>query len=486
MGGGPSRSAHSRAPSHKARKPAGWRRNAASPMVGPRVDLPAARPCGCRCDWALEITHGERVAGLLPILRLASALGEYVGAPFMEPHLRGGSMVSPHGSSMPISTYIETALDGAYCAVDSRRKTQLRGVCVNGTAPHWCDGGTAICVTDWTAACSIPIHERAASGHQVGLFPSVKAALELLRSTPNVSVPHALRLSGSTWPLTHLASAFFPSHASSQPKPLTQSAYFVSRLPDSTDSSLNRHTPSFHLRDPFDQTRHRSTNTPPLNQMSFIQSTYKHNGKVKPPSPLNARLSSVMRTVASRVMNTYVGPSGCGVSGAAIRLAYRAGAKADPSETTRSCTQTFSILNRSARVTPAGGRCMHFLATDWFVSADGVAESSFDHALLTCWRRTMSSSAPSWWWPSTDPNKYSVMLFPATYGLPSMERALVNDPLGFRVFFDVSVLASVDHCYQKSHMGSMLVSEIRQGENRSPCQSIPKNCTLVGDGSFLC
>jgi hypothetical protein len=119
------------------------------------------------CDLAITISHGERVAGLLPILRLVMILMAHTGVPLIEPHMVGGSMVEPHGSSLPISTYLETALDSQYCPVDNRQRTKLVGVCKNNTVPHWCEDGKAVCVMDWTSECYIPIRERRAIGHEV-------------------------------------------------------------------------------------------------------------------------------------------------------------------------------------------------------------------------------------------------------------------------------------------------------------------------------
>eukprot|EP00966_Prymnesium_polylepis_P044542 1032721-Prymnesium_polylepis.2 len=99
-------------------------------------------------------------------------LSANTGAPLMEPHMLGGSMIPAHGGSMPISSYIETALDPQFCKADNRKMTRLVTVCENNTAPHWCEGGAAVCVLDWTARCPGPIKYRRAVGHQVRRLPA--------------------------------------------------------------------------------------------------------------------------------------------------------------------------------------------------------------------------------------------------------------------------------------------------------------------------
>ena len=176
-------------------------------------------------------------------------------------------------------------------------------------------------------------------------------------------------------------------------------------------------------------------------------------------------LSTALHRIAARVDQQYIRCTDhVSLDVAAVaRIAYDAGRRWTEKNTFDQCLSTLRRLSDISTAMWPRQRCPYFLATDWFVGADGGLPQAPSRAIQRCWVLVNSnSSSPFWWWLDDR------MLNRIVAGEPSMEQALMLDPSGLRTFLELALLARASTRIAKSHLGDV-ANRVRSHLGKTAC-----------------
>jgi len=196
-------------------------------------------------------------------------------------------------------------------------------------------------------------------------------------------------------------------------------------------------------------------------------SWYKWTSGLPPRRVAKYVLAASLHRAAAVAESRYMRCGGASPDVAAVaRLAYRGSSvNSSANATYNSCVATLRKFNAQSLAAAPVQRCLHFLATDWFVAADGTLPTQHQRAMLRCWAEAQSEpSDPDWWWLSD-------LLMPRLVaGEPTLQRALQRDSVGVRLFLEVALLARARTCFARSHLGDVAsMVRVGLGDNRSHC-----------------
>ena len=115
-----------------------------------------------------------------------------------------------------------------------------------------------------------------------------------------------------------------------------------------------------------------------------------------------------------------------------------------------------------------GQRCPYFLATDYFVSADGGLPRHLQKGMDQCFVQVMGDPSLSDMWYALSRED----MRKAAEASHQMQFAFKNDHAGFRAFLEVAMLAMADVCVEKSHMVDFVGNPLRAAYGRPPCSAV--------------
>ena len=181
-------------------------------------------------------------------------------------------------------------------------------------------------------------------------------------------------------------------------------------------------------------------------------------------------LSPAVHRIAARVERQYMR---CGAKApldvaATARLVYDRGKRWSENQTFTQCLKQLRDINAASVAARPVQRCPHFLATDWFVLADGRLGRHVSRAIKSCWAQANSDpSSPVWWWLDDRALNHLVA------GVHSMELALKHDKAGLRTFLEVALLARAKTCVSRNHIGSAVAEKVRMKLKKPGCLKDP-------------
>lgn len=115
-----------------------------------------------------------------------------------------------------------------------------------------------------------------------------------------------------------------------------------------------------------------------------------------------------------------------------------------------------------------GQRCPYFLATDYFVNADGALPRHIQKGMDQCFVQVMGDPALSSEWYALSKADISK----AVEGSAQIQSAYRLDYNGFRTFLDVAILVMADVCVEKSHLVDFVGNPLRAAYGRPPCEAV--------------
>ena len=115
-----------------------------------------------------------------------------------------------------------------------------------------------------------------------------------------------------------------------------------------------------------------------------------------------------------------------------------------------------------------GQRCPYFLATDYFVNADGGLPRHLQQGMDQCFVQVMGdpSLSDAWYALSREDMRKAVE------GSRQMQDAFGRDHPGFRAFLEIALLARADVCVEKSHMVDFVGNPLRKVLGRKRCTAV--------------
>ena len=356
------------------------------------------------CDRVVEIQHSERWAGIPIILNLMATTGMAYGFRVANPHVMGGSLVESR-RGIPLSIYFKVG-------------TETCGVAGRPTIP------LVFRRQPFDPASKLPPPRWCEHGRAICIFdwtPCYKGrhdwACPAYKTTPK-------GLMGLV---------------------ISQAFHLVERDCEGTWATLSL---------PRDGLWYRNH--------AFNPRANKSNGFQS--------LSPGMELVASHFAALHMRcPQGKEIS-AMLRIAYQPMFRQPVRYILDNCEKTLITLNSlSNALQPRKEQvCPHFLASDFFVMADGNMPKPHNEALHHCLRYLEQNVTSSSYWTSMGRSH----IMRALVGMPSsIVRAHDQDQAGFRAILEVAMLARSDVCFEKSHLGT-LASMVRMHTGKPSCQHI--------------
>ena len=185
------------------------------------------------------------------------------------------------------------------------------------------------------------------------------------------------------------------------------------------------------------------------------------------------------------VASSYVkGHLGCGVgnegtTAAMLRVMYDGGRRHQPDEFKAHCKRILGGAQRwvekiaESATHSTRQRCplRSFLATDWFVQADGWKSKEHANAIERCWDESNAESNFTWILPS-DPRAERVHVSRHAPSLLRPVRPGGPSPFGsevYRAYLEMAILTQVERCYVSGHLGKE-ASRLRTMMGKTPCQ----------------